>query len=104
MFLSRRQLLSAFLGAPFAYAACRNGETRPLPIQGEIVGQSAMLGHVLREKRNFQVPNDKWESRSVVIVGAGIAGLSAGWGVKKKKKTELFIFSFEKKTRGDPPR
>jgi hypothetical protein len=55
MLLTRRELLTAFFGAPFALAACRSGASDRFP-DGEIMGQTASLGHVLRENRNFDVP------------------------------------------------
>ena len=44
--LSRRELLTAFLGAPFAMAACRESASLNFPV-GEIVGQNVELGHLL---------------------------------------------------------
>ena len=47
MSLSRRELLTLFLGAPAAFAACKLSTLPSFP-EGEIVGQSAALGHILR--------------------------------------------------------
>ena len=99
MKLSRREILTAFLGAPFAFAACRSDEAGSFPV-GEIVGQSVSLGHVLRDKRNFEVPADKWESKKVVIVGGGIAGLTAAWKFKKENFNDFVLLELEKQVGG----
>jgi hypothetical protein len=96
--LSRRELLIAFLGAPFAMAACRSGLTR-FP-EGEIVGQSVSLGHVLRENRNFDVPTDNWETKKVAIVGGGVAGLSAAWKFSKNSFNDFVLLELEKEIGG----
>lgn len=98
MDLSRRELLTAFLGAPFALAACRNN-THPFP-DGEIVGQNAMLGHVLRERRTFEVPPDSWETRKVAIIGGGIAGLTAAWKLKHEGLYDFVLLELEKQIGG----
>ncbi|HEY0171064.1 MAG TPA: FAD-dependent oxidoreductase [Pyrinomonadaceae bacterium] len=78
--LTRRELLAAFLGAPFALAACgaRGGrdEAPPLP-GGEIVGASDRLGHLLRD--GLRPEPETWERAGVCIVGGGVAGLAAAW-------------------------
>lgn len=76
--LTRRELLAAFLGAPFALAACGRGvaEAPPLP-EGEIVGASDRLGHLLRD--GLRPEPEAWERAGVVIVGGGVAGLAAAW-------------------------
>ncbi len=99
MKLSRRELLSAFLGTPIAMAACRSAKPLHFPV-GEIVGQSAMLGHVLRENRVFDVSFDKWETQKVVIIGGGIAGLSAAWKLKKENFNDFVLLELEKEIGG----
>lgn len=74
--LSRRELLAAFLGAPFAAMACRQSPRGALP-PGEIAGASDSVGHRLRNPIN-ETPSD-WTSTDLVIVGAGVAGLAAAW-------------------------
>lgn len=99
MNLTRRELLTAFLGAPFAFAACRPGGSRAFPI-GEIVGQSATLGHVLRENRHFEVPAEKWETKKIAIIGGGIAGLTTAWKLKRDNFNDFVLLELEKEIGG----
>jgi len=76
--LSRRELLTRFLGAPIATAAVGCGLGTPrLPSAGKFVGASASLGHRLRSGTLPTFDADAAEAVHVVIVGGGIAGLSA---------------------------
>jgi hypothetical protein len=99
MNLTRRELLTLFLGAPFAFAACRTDQQRTFP-DGEIVGQSASLGHILREGRTFEVAADRWETKKAVIIGGGIAGLSAAWKFKKQNFDDFLLLELEKDVGG----
>jgi hypothetical protein len=99
MKLNRREILSAFLGAPFALAACRSGDARKFP-EGEIIGASASLGHILRENRIFDVSPANWQNVKVAIVGAGVAGLTAAWELKKKGLNDFVILELEKEAGG----
>ncbi|HEX8190292.1 MAG TPA: NAD(P)-binding protein [Pyrinomonadaceae bacterium] len=75
--LTRRELLAAFLGAPFALAACGGrGAAPPLP-EGEVVGASDGVGHLIRD--GLRPEPEAWERAGVVIVGGGVAGLAAAW-------------------------
>jgi hypothetical protein len=75
---TRRELLAAFLGVPAALAGGCSRRLPPLP-DGKIVGSSMALGHQLRDSLVVSPPRDGWESIPVVIVGGGVAGLSAAW-------------------------
>jgi hypothetical protein len=97
--LTRRELLTTFLGAPIALAACREVASRKFP-EGEIVGQSVDLGHVLRERRSFEVPSDNWQTVKLAIVGGGIAGLSAAWKLTKENFTDFRLLELEKEVGG----
>lgn len=83
-----------FLGAPFAFAACRQNTSRRLP-DGEIVGQNVEVGHILREGRSFEVPSDNWTDIKIAIVGAGVAGLSAAWKLRRENFDDLVVFELE---------
>ena len=97
--LSRREVLAMFLGAPFAMAACQSGSPSRFP-DGEIVGQSVSLGHILREARSFEVPPDNWETKKVAIIGGGIAGLTAAWEFKRKNFDDFVLLELEKEAGG----
>jgi len=99
MNITRRELLAIFLGMPFAIEACQIADTPTFP-DGEIVGQSASLGHVLRETRNFEVPSDNWRDITTVIVGGGVAGLTAAWKLKKAGLNNFVLLELEKETGG----
>jgi phytoene dehydrogenase-like protein len=73
--LTRRDLLAAYLGLPFAALACRE-KAMALP-PGEIVGASHEIGH--RLLRGVQASGLPLESHDTVIIGAGVAGLAAAW-------------------------
>lgn len=75
--LTRRELLAAFLGAPFALAACRARVEAPALPEGVIVGASDRVGHALRD--GLRPEPESWEGAGVVIVGGGVAGLAAAW-------------------------
>src|SRR5688572_23851720 len=100
MKLSRRELIATFLGAPFAMAACRDLSPPSRFPEGEIVGQNAMLGHILREGRSFEVPADKWTTMKIGIVGGGIAGLSAAWRLAKSGINDFVLLELEKDVGG----
>jgi hypothetical protein len=99
MTLSRRELLAAFLGAPFALAACRRGASRSFP-EGELIGQNISLGHILRENRRSDVPPDNWQTVNTAIVGGGIAGLTAAWKFKRENYNNFVLLELEKEIGG----
>lgn len=90
--LTRRDLLAAFLGAPFAALACRREPRLELP-PGEIVGASDRIGHRLRVERH-EIPRD-WTTHDIVIVGAGVAGLAAAWRLAQAGRHDVVILELE---------
>ena len=99
MYLTRREILAAFLGTPFALAACSDNTSREFP-DGEIVGGNVNLGHILRENRNFEVPSGNWQTTKVAIIGGGIAGLSAGWRFASEGFNDFVLLELEKEIGG----
>jgi NAD(P)-binding Rossmann-like domain len=85
--LSRRELLAAFLGAPFAALACR--KSPPALPPGVIVGASDAVGHRLRSPIR-ELPAE-WSDADVVIVGAGVAGLAAAWRLRAAQRDALVL-------------
>jgi protoporphyrinogen oxidase len=96
--LSRRELLTAVLGAPFAAIACRKPMRHALP-PGEIVGASFDVGHrLLHPDPSRQVTS--WSQRDVVIVGAGVSGLSAAWRLARAGFGDYEVFELEQAAGG----
>jgi len=92
--MNRRELLAAFLGLPVALAACRRNETRSLP-PGEIVGTSDVFGHRLRDGLRVEVAKDAWSNIPLVIVGGGVAGLSAAWRLQNFGFKDFVLIELE---------
>jgi len=92
---TRREILAAFLGAPFALAACGLEQSRKFP-EGEIVGQSVDLGHIIRSGQNFEVPADNWQTVNTAIVGGGVAGLTAAWKFRRANFNDFVVLELEK--------
>ena len=92
--MNRREILAAFLGVPFALAACRRNEAPPLPA-GEIVGASDVFGHRVRDEPSIQVPPEAWSNIGVAIIGGGVAGLTAAWHLKNKGFNDFILFELE---------
>jgi glycine/D-amino acid oxidase-like deaminating enzyme len=93
--MTRRDVLAAFLGVPAALAACRSGSSRGGLPQGEIVGASDAVGHRLRDGLSITPSPDRWERAGVVIVGGGIAGLSAAWHLLRAGFDDFVLLELE---------
>jgi hypothetical protein len=99
MNFTRREILSAFLGLPFALSACKSTVEQSFP-DGEIVGANVDVGHLLRENGRREVPENNWETVKVAIVGGGAAGLSAAWKLQKEGFGDFALLELENKIGG----
>lgn len=97
MSLSRRDLLAAFLGAPFAAAACSRKKRIP---DGELAFRPEELGHRMRDEGVPQLSADRFRNVGVVIVGGGIAGLSAAWRLLEKGYDDFVLLELERQVGG----
>lgn len=95
--LSRRDVLAAFLGAPLALTACK--KRRRIP-DGELAFRPDELGHRIRDEAPPVLPADKWENRSIVIVGGGVAGLAAAHRLLDKGHDDFVLLELEGDTGG----
>jgi hypothetical protein len=99
MKFTRREILAAFLGLPFAISACKSTSEQSFP-DGEIVGANVDVGHLLRENVSREVPENNWENTKVAIIGGGAAGLSAAWKLQKENFNDFVLLELENKIGG----
>lgn len=81
--MNRRELLASFLGMPFVLNSGCGLSTPRLPTEGGFVGTSHEAGHKLRDGYSPAPPDNAWKTADVVIVGGGVAGLSAARKLKQ---------------------
>jgi protoporphyrinogen oxidase len=70
------------------------------PIAGSFVNESFQMGHQLRDRASFPQPN-RVVKHDVIIVGAGIAGLSAAWRLHKKGFTDFVLLEMNDQPGGN---
>ena len=95
MTLSRRQFLQSASAALIGLSA--KSERR---IPGSFVNDSFQLGHQLRDHASFPAPKQV-VNIPVVIVGAGVAGLSAAWRFEKKGFTDFVVLEMNDQAGGN---
>ncbi len=69
-------------------------------IEGSFVNDSFQMGHLLRDRASFPAPK-RVEKVSVVIVGGGIAGLSAAWRLRKRGFTDFVLLEMNQQPGGN---
>jgi glycine/D-amino acid oxidase-like deaminating enzyme len=98
--LSRREMLATLLGAPVA-AACdpREWQEKPRVLPpGEIVFPIERRGHAVRD--GVHTTTVSWTSPKVVIIGGGVAGLSAAWRLVRAGFTDFTLLEMDDITGG----
>ena len=92
--INRRELLTAFLGSAYVTAS---GCGRPAPglPPGQLVGATVSLGHRLRDRPTIRIEPDQWHRHDVVIIGAGIAGLSAARRLRQQGLRDFVVVELE---------
>ena len=69
-------------------------------ITGGFVNDSFSMGHLLRDRATFP-PAKRVEKFPVVIVGGGIAGLSAAWRLRKRGFTDFVLLEMNEQPGGN---
>src|SRR5262245_11855088 len=97
--MNRRQFLISSAGVAAASFGSCTSRGRANDFEGEILGPSQNIGHLLRGNHT---PRPSSTRRiPVVIVGGGMAGLSAGWKLKKAGFDAFEILELEPECGGN---
>jgi len=94
---TRRELLQAVLGLPLAALACRRAPS-PRTFPGALLGSDVAAGHRLLQRLPDRFPEPK--KIGTVIIGGGIAGLSAGWGLLRAGYDDFVLLELEPRLGG----
>lgn len=104
MTLSRRDWLTSILGASLAGAIMPSGCSPPgrerRRFAGEFCDPSFRAGHVLRTDRPASTAPVEGRVRDVVIVGAGVAGLSAARALMSSGIDDILLLELEDEVGG----
>ena len=95
MRLGRRKFLES--GSAALVGLSLKSEKR---IEGSFVNDSFQMGHLLRDRVAFP-PSKRTEKFPVVIVGGGIAGLSAAWRLRKRGFTDFVLLEMNSQPGGN---
>ena len=98
--MRRREFLAAL--APLLGAPALIGLTRKAPraIAGGFVDDGGAAGHALRDGRGASAAVET-RHVPVVIVGGGMAGLSAGWQLRRRGFNDFIVLEMEKSAGGN---
>lgn len=98
--MRRRDVLRSILGAPFAAGALAAGcdDAQAPAVIGGLGGPSVDVGHLLRDedaRRAFAQGELPTRRVRVAVVGAGPAGLSAAWRLRRRGIEGVEVFELE---------
>lgn len=93
--MERHQPVSGVTRREFLSAALIGLTQKSGPrVSGGFVFESQIVGHQLRDRVPFSTPRETKHS-PIVIVGGGIAGLSAAWRLQKRGVTDFVVLEME---------
>ncbi len=98
--LSRRGFIGAALGTTLGWMGCGRSASNAAArsagdITGAIVGANAARGHLLRGGELPAVDTTTRERTGVVVIGGGVAGLSAAWALTRHGHQEVVLLELE---------
>ncbi len=94
--MRRRTLFTAGLSAALTRLTAKAAR----PIGGSFVLDSFPLGHRLRDRAGFPTPRHR-QKLPLVVIGAGMAGLSAAWRLQKKNFHDFVVLEMEPRPGGN---
>ena len=99
--MKRREFLASC--AALGVAACTGEPATPSLPPGELSGSGFQRGHRLRQEQGAEPFSEPSEIRHVplLIVGGGVAGLSAGWKLQRAGFNDFLIAELEDRVGGN---
>ena len=95
MKMDRRKFVS--LGSAALVGLSLKGDSK---IEGSFVNESFAIGHLLRDRAAFSAPK-RVEKVSIIIIGGGIAGLSAAWRLQKRGFKDFLLLEMNSEAGGN---
>ncbi len=92
MNMTRRDVLAAFLGVPLSVQACRRDKRLP---DGDLAFRPEELGHRIRDGALPSLGAERWTRVGTVIVGGGVAGLSAARRLLRAGYDDFVVIELE---------
>lgn len=89
---TRRDFIAMMLGAPIAMA-CRGSAPARLP-PGTLVETGMVRAHAAVRDGNVPAVT-QWRQHRVVIVGSGVAGLSAAWELRRRGIADVVVLELD---------
>jgi phytoene dehydrogenase-like protein len=91
--LSRRELFAILLGAQAAtWVGCSRST---LPFSGELLSPDFSIGHRIRDGFRPEVKAQNVQPTAAVIVGGGIAGLTAAWRLRRAGLNDFVLLEID---------
>ena len=90
--LNRRELLSVLLGSQVA--ALSGCARKTLPPAGELLAPNFAVGHQIRDAHQWPAAKSK-QKVDTLIVGGGMAGLSAAWRLQKAGVEDFVVLEMD---------
>ena len=92
---SRREFLGAALAAPAILSGCAKPDDWRTRVAGRWIGDDAALGHRVRDAAAHPPANARARRCDVLVVGSGIAGLSAARALQRAGIADFAVLELE---------
>ena len=98
---TRREFLGAALAAPAILSGCAKPDDWRTRVAGRWIGDNAVLGHRVRDAAAHPPANARARRCDVLVVGSGIAGLSAARTLRRAGIEDLAVLELEDQPGGN---
>ncbi|MEO5690539.1 MAG: FAD-dependent oxidoreductase [Burkholderiaceae bacterium] len=98
---NRREFLGAALAAPAILTGCSKPDDWRTRVDGRWIGDNAALGHRVRDMAAHPPAGARERRCDVLVVGSGIAGLSAARALQRAGITDFAVLELEAQAGGN---